>query len=90
MSWATETTSITICEDHALADTGIDVGGNACLLKRANREALITGNVVMYNKMHERSLYSFEAEFIELKGASMTGDTLVAKHLNDAASLSYH
>jgi len=39
--------------------------------------------------MHERSLYSFEAEFVELKGTSMTGDTLAAKHLNDAASLSY-
>jgi len=46
MSWATVKTSITI-RDDALADTEIDVGGNACLLKRANREALITGNVVM-------------------------------------------
>jgi len=39
--------------------------------------------------MHERSLYSFEAEFVEMKGVSMTGDTLAAKLLNDAASLSY-
>jgi len=89
MSWATKTTSITIREDAPLADAEIDVGGNSCLLKRADREALITGNVMMYNKMHERSLYSFEAEFVEMKGASMTGDTLAAKHLNDAASLSY-
>jgi len=62
---------------------------HASLLKRADREALITGNIAMYNKMHERSLYSFEAEFVELKGASMIGDTLAAKHLDDAASLSY-
>ena len=86
MSWATGKTSITIRED-ALADAEIDIGGNSCLLKRADREALITGNVAMYNMMHERSLYSFEAEFVELKGASMAGDTLAAKHLDDAASL---
>jgi len=49
----------------------------------------MAGDVATYNKMHEHSLYSFKAEFVELKGASMTGDTLAAKHLNDAASLSY-
>jgi len=43
----------------------------------------------MYNKMHGRSLYSFEAEFVELKDASITEDALSAKHLNDAAALSY-
>ena len=43
----------------------------------------------MYNKMHERSLYPFEAEFVELKDASITGDALSAQHLNDAAALSY-
>ena len=88
MSWATDTTSITICDD-ALTDAEIDVGANECLLRRADREELITTNVAMYNKMHERSLYSFEAEFMEMKGASMTGDTLAAKHLNDASALSY-
>ena len=86
MSWATD--GITI-RDDALTDAEIDVGANECLLRRADREELITTNVAMYNKMHERSLYSFEAEFVEMKGASMTGDTLAAKHLNDAAALSY-
>ena len=43
----------------------------------------------MYNKMHERYLYSFEAEFVEIKGASMTGDSLAAKHLNDTSAFSY-
>jgi len=44
--WATVKTSITIRED-ALAGAEIDVEGNACLLKRTDREALITGNVVI-------------------------------------------
>ena len=88
MSWATDTTTIKIRKDP-LPDAEIDVGGNECLLPRANREALMTNNVAMYNKMHERSLYSFEAEFVEMKGASMTGDSLAAKHLNDASALSY-
>ena len=73
-----------------LTNAEIDIGGNECLLPRVNREALITNNVAMYNKIHERSLYSFEAEFVKMKeGASMTGDSLAVKHFNDASALSY-
>ena len=72
--------------EAALADDAIDV---ECLLRRQDGAGLITSNVAMYNKMHEWSLYPFEAEFIELKDTSITGDALSAKYLNDAAALSY-
>ena len=86
MSWATSETTIKIRES-ALADNAIDVvGGNECLLKREDRAALVKSNVAMYNKMHERSLYSFEV--VEIKEASITGDALSAKHLNDASAMS--
>jgi len=88
MSWATPKTSINIRET-ALDDSAIDVGGKECLLKRGDRKALIESSVSQFNKMHERSLYSFEAEFVEIKESSITGDALSAKHLNDASAMSY-
>jgi len=89
MSWTLRTQKSTSEAEAALADDAIDVGGSECLLRRQDRAGLIKGNITMYNKMHEWSLYPFEAEFFELKDASITGDALSAKHLNDAAALSY-
>ena len=89
MSWAAEDAKVDIRE-AALADDSIVVGGSeCCLLRRQDRAGLIKGNIAIYNKMHERFVYPFEAEFIELKDMSITGDALSATHLNDAAALSY-
>ena len=60
MSWAIKTFTIKIGEAAALADdVVIDVGGNECLLKRADRAALIKNSVTMYNKMNELSPHTY-------------------------------
>ena len=79
-SWTTAKITIKIRDEAT-----INVGEKGCLLKREERAKLVitSSGVTIYNKKCECSLYSFEAEFVEIKEASITGDALSTKHLYD-------